>query len=210
MTTHIYAFGSVCRGDIEYGSDIDLLVLLDCIDTRFDSNKFSIYSYNRIYQLWEDGNPFAWHLHLESSMIYSSDGIDYLKSLGVPSRYKQCRNDCLKFHILMQEAIASLKCSDTSKTFDLSTIFLGMRNIASCFSLGYLNEPIFTRNSAIQIGQHSINIDDNVYRTLENARILCTRGIGANIDDYNVSIVMDSLSSIEAWASRIVKILEEI
>ena len=210
MTTHIYAFGSICRGDIEHGSDIDLLVLLDCIDTRFDSHKFSIYSYNRINQLWEEGNPFAWHLHLESSIIYGSDTTDYLRLLGAPAEYMQCHNDCTKFYILMQEAMASLKCSDASKTFDLSTIFLGMRNIASCFSLGYLHTPVFTRNSAIQIGRHSINIDANVYKTLENARILSTRGIGASIDEHSISSVIDSLPYIEEWALKIVKISEEI
>ena len=49
---HIYAFGSMCRGDISIGSDIDLLALVEKHDPRLDPGKFSIYSYKRIGELW--------------------------------------------------------------------------------------------------------------------------------------------------------------
>ena len=56
---HIYAFGSVCRGDVLPSSDIDLLAITEGHDSRFDPNNYSIYSYNRIKELWQEGNPFA-------------------------------------------------------------------------------------------------------------------------------------------------------
>jgi len=79
---HIYAFGSVCRGEVSRDSDIDLL----CIDEgtqadRFDPELYSVYSYERIRELWSEGNPFAWHLWLESRLLFSSDAEDHL-SLG--------------------------------------------------------------------------------------------------------------------------------
>ena len=48
MNVHIYAFGSVCRGDLSIGSDVDLLALVSGLDARFDPDMFSIYSYKRI------------------------------------------------------------------------------------------------------------------------------------------------------------------
>jgi len=46
-----------------------------------------------------------------------------------------------------------IQCSITggsnSKVFDLSTIFLSIRNIATCFSLGVKSQPNFSRNSAL-------------------------------------------------------------
>lgn len=105
---HIYAFGSLCRGEIDHQSDIDLLALVDGTDKRFDPSAFSIYTYKRIKMLWEDGNPFAWHLAVESRMLYSSNGADFIKSLGEPSKYRNCKSDCLKFYHLYCKAIASI------------------------------------------------------------------------------------------------------
>ena len=61
---YIYAFGSLCRGQVDLESDVDLLAIVDGHDDRFDPSKFSIYSYNRVREIWQEGNPFAWHLSL--------------------------------------------------------------------------------------------------------------------------------------------------
>lgn len=106
---HIYAFGSLCRGDVASNSDIDLLAIVDRLDLRFDPELFSIYSYSRINELWEEGNPFAWHLALESSLIFSSTQENYIKQLGNPKNYRNCISDCEKFLALFQEAYISLK-----------------------------------------------------------------------------------------------------
>ena len=76
---HVYAFGSLCRGEIRPDSDIDLLAIVDGYDSRFDQNVFSIYSYTRLAELWNEGNPFGWHLFLESRLIFSADGSDFLQ-----------------------------------------------------------------------------------------------------------------------------------
>ena len=69
---HVYAFGSICRGEIDYGSDVDLLAIVERFVPELDPSKFSIYSYSRIEQLWDEGNPFAWHLATEFKMLFSS------------------------------------------------------------------------------------------------------------------------------------------
>jgi predicted nucleotidyltransferase len=81
---HIYAFGSICRGEIDTKSDIDLLAIVGGNDNHFDTSTYSMYSYNRLTELWLEGNPFAWHLATESKLIYSSDEKDFIKDLGSP------------------------------------------------------------------------------------------------------------------------------
>lgn len=76
---HIYAFGSISRGDIQADSDVDLLAIVDGFDSRFSSDTYSIYSYSRLRDLWLEGNPFAWHLSLESKLVFSSNNV--IKSL---------------------------------------------------------------------------------------------------------------------------------
>lgn len=200
---HIYAFGSVCRGDVLPDSDIDLLALVQGQDPRFNPEDYSIYSYDRITQIWAEGNPFAWHLALESRLLYSSDKFDFLASLGKPQPYGKARRDCEKFYALFRDASVSIASHDESEIFDLSMAFLAIRNFATCFSLGFLDKPDFSRNAAIQLGTYSLRLPKDVYRILERARILSTRAVGHIITDDERNIAVNQFPRIEEWMAAI-------
>ncbi len=200
---HIYVFGSICRGDLREGSDIDLLALVEGYTTRLDPDTFSIYSYGRISDLSAEGNPFAWHLFLESRLVFASDQSDFLKSLGSPEEYVNCARDCEKFYSVFEDASASISLRATTKVFELSTIFLSIRNIATCFSLGTRAEPDFSRHSAQHLEKNSIPLPSDAYSVLERARILSTRGIGENIPDAEVDLVLDALQDIKKWMENL-------
>jgi hypothetical protein len=201
---HIYAFGSVCRGDVSLGSDVDLLAIVEEYEPRFDPDVYSIYSYKRIQELWGEGNPFAWHLSLESRLLFSSDENDYLKALGSPKPYKRCVHDCEKFLALFREGYSSVAAGKPSTVFDFSTIFLSIRNLASCFSLGVMNRPDFSRNSALRLGSRSIQLSQDSYRVLERARILCTRGRGANITAEEINVTVQRLNEVWRWMDNLI------
>lgn len=196
---HIYAFGSVCRGDVSPGSDVDLLAVVQGHDARFSPDDYSIYSYERVREIWEEGNPFAWHLAIESKLMYSSDGSDFLTSLGMPLPYRNCISDCVKFFELFKEARASFESGVESRVFDLSIVFLAIRNFATCFSLGTVDKPDFSRSSALRLGEHSLSIHRDAYDVLERSRILCTRAIGESITDREAQMAHAQFSQIEEW-----------
>ena len=52
---HIYIFGSVIRGEIDQYSDIDLLLITDESISNIDTNKYSVYTPNRIKELYIEG-----------------------------------------------------------------------------------------------------------------------------------------------------------
>ncbi|QXO64175.1 nucleotidyltransferase domain-containing protein [Morganella morganii] len=203
---HIYAFGSICRGEIDSFSDIDMLAIVSSRDERFNPRDYSIYSYERISELWKEGNPFAWHLFLESKIIYSPDNIDYLRSLGKPSNYNSVLADCEKFLEIFISARRSIETSDLTEIFDLSSVFLSIRNFATCFSLGCDVRPDFSRNSARNLGIHSIPICDLTYQLLERARVLCTRGTGEILNADDIKKVKTQLGLIESWMRGIIKL----
>lgn len=174
---HIYAFGSVCRGEVDSFSDIDMLAIVNGRDERFNPAEYSIYSYERIKELWGQGNPFAWHLFLESKLIYSPDSYDYLRGIGKPNNYNRGLVDCEKFLEIFSFAKKSIEKSTLTEIFDLSSVFLAIRNFATCYSLHCNIRPDFSRNSARNLGIDSIPLDDLSYKLLERARVLCTRGI---------------------------------
>lgn len=198
---HVYAFGSICRGDFSVDSDIDLLALVEGRDPRLDSNKFSIYSYNRIGELWDSGNAFAWHLATESKLIYSDDGRDFLNGLGLPSAYITAAQDCRRFREVFEYALSSVQEGTPSLVFELSTIFLAIRNIATCYSLAILPSPTFGRDSARKLGPRSIPISDTVYSILMRARLLSTRGLGDDITDVDTSKLLDELERCRRWVN---------
>jgi len=197
---HLYAFGSVCRGEIDRDSDIDLLALVSGHDDRLDPGKYSIYSYAKMRTMWQKGNPFAWHLSLESRLLYSGDGGNFLESLGQPAPYSSCRSDCRKFYGVYLEALSSLDRDTSSTVFDLSALFLSVRNIATCFALGALGQTLFSRHAALKLpSEFELPISEDCYRILERARILCTRSIGTDIGTEEVQLVRSECESISQW-----------
>src|SRR6266571_1574176 len=206
---HIYAFGSLCRGDISPGSDVDLLAIVEGYDSRFDPETFSIYSYARIQELWREGNPFAWHLWIESRLLFSTDQHDYLRKLGSPEPYKNCLRDCERFFALFREGRASIARGCPTMVFDLSTVFLSMRNIASCFSLGVGKQPDFSRNSALRLGPNSVPLSPDVYHVLEKARLLCTRGFGSKITTEEIDFTIQNLGKVYEWMNNLVEMAKD-
>ena len=201
---HIYAFGSVCRGEIDCDSDIDLLAVIEGFDPRFDPSRYSIYSYARLVELWDEGNPFAWHLALESRLLFADDGADYIKQLRRPSRYNRCAEDCEKFRLLFRDAMEGMKENPQCAIFELSTAFLAIRNIATCFSLGRLDTPVFGRHAALSLGNYSLRIDEQTYRTLASARMLSTRGSGRHPGRDVVAMVWTQFARIHDWIDDLV------
>lgn len=202
---HIYAFGSVCRGEVDNSSDIDMLAIVNGYDSRFNPSDYSIYSYERIHDLWEQGNPFAWHLFLESKLVYSQNDIDHIKSMGEPSVYKSGIADCEKFREIFLSAKDSIESSDLTEIFDLSSVFLAVRNFATCYSLHSEIIPDFSRNSARKLGVKSIPIDAPTYTLLERARVLSTRGLGEILSRTEIDKTKNTLGEIDSWMMGVLK-----
>jgi hypothetical protein len=205
MTKHFYAFGSICRGEVDLSSDIDLLACITGTDHGIDTNKFSVYQHERLRALWAEGNPFAWHLHLESRLLYSSDGVDFIESLGAPDAYSAGRVDCEKFANLFSDSLDQLLKTRVNATFNLSCMFLGARNLATCYSL-WRGRPVFSRMSPLLIDS-PLSLDPDVFAVLTRARVLSTRGIGEALSDEDVMIALRAGPAIRAWMSQL---LEEV
>ena len=207
---HLYAFGSICRGEIYLDSDVDLLALVSGHDDRLDPSKFSIYSYRKMSTMWLNGSPFAWHLSLESRLLYSTDNSNFIAGLGRPARYAKCVLDCQKFYTVFREALASLDEGISTKVFDLSSLFLSIRNISTCFALGVLEQPLFTRHAALHLPREfRLPLSEESYRILERARILCTRSTGQDIEDDEAKFVLTESEVINQWMKTLITKAEE-
>lgn len=195
---HIYAFGSICRGEIGPGSDIDLLAISSGDSNQLSRSQFSIYSHSKIQKIWLDGNPFAWHLHLESKLIYSSDSRDFISALGKPAIYRGQEKDCQRFFEVFEEALASINKDRSSVVFDLSAAFLALRNFATCYLLGGGNYD-FSRGVALRLMDDFSASEISAYSLLERARLLCTRGYGPMLTNAEID---DAVSKLPKFKER--------
>lgn len=205
---YIYIFGSVCRGELDQYSDIDVLAIHNDKEHKdhLDANKFSIYKENKIKKLWLNGNPFAWHLYLESKLVFSSDKTDFLNQLGKPSKYKEGLNDCRKFYNILQLSIDSLEEDHLSLVYDLSTIFLCIRNIATCYSL-HTGKPIFSRDSAFLLPDHPLSIDLNIFNVLKKCRLANTRGLDIDLECSEIISTVKTFSTIKIWVKELIEMI---
>ena len=199
MKRHLYAFGSLCRGEIDEISDVDLLA---CVETQelarqIDSRRFSVYTHDRIRALWSEGNPFAWHLHLESRLLFTSDGENFLRRLEAPRPYTRAIEDCAKFMRLFQESLCTLRSTSDSAVFHLSCIFLATRNFATCYSFTR-GQPNFSRLSPLQVDA-PVPLSTDVFDVLVRARVLSTRGIGPALTSSEVRAAGDVCPIIHDW-----------
>jgi hypothetical protein len=204
MNMHIYAFGSLCRGEVDLGSDIDMLACVESDNLCLDKEKFSIYKYSRIEQLWAEGNPFSWHLHLESKLIYSSDNKDFIIALGSPAPYIKATEDCAKFLELFVQSYEAIISSKNSRIFNLSCMFLATRNFATCYSLGK-GKPVFSRKSPFLIDD-KLEIDNDLFNSLAQARILSTRGYGTILNEVEINNIINVAPNIINWMNRLSKV----
>ena len=204
MMSHYYVFGSICRGETDLGSDVDLLACISTADPALDPKKFSIYTHDRVRELWQEGNPFAWHLHYESQLIFSSDGSDFLADLGTPATYSRMAQDCMKFQRLFLESYRSLLQTPNSAVFHLSCLFLATRNFATCYSFSR-GRPVFSRMSPLLIDR-KLPISEVAFGILTRARILSTRGYGACISKAEVETAKASATLILDWMENLIPI----
>jgi len=123
-----------------------------------------------------------------------------------PQAYRDCVHDCDKFRLLFEDARKSLELDHLTAVFDLSTVFLSVRNIATCFSLGVTNIPDFSRHSAKRLPlQDRLALSQVAYSTIERARILTTRGTGEPICESEVKQVVSQMDIISNWMNHLVE-----
>ena len=136
--------------------------------------------------------------------VYSSDSEDPLANLGTPARYADAEYDCFKFHSLYEEGFASIRTSTASRIFDLSTIFLAIRNFATCYRLGIDGVMDFSRDAATHMGEISVPLSKETYEVLgERERMLATRGAGRFIAEDESADVLDELPLADGWMRRL-------
>lgn len=155
-------FGSTSRGDYDFRSDIDLLIVIDdCDEDIFVNIKktfaetleippdwISLYMRSTMEKMREYGSYFLWHLKLEGNILFSRTG--FLEGLlsNLPS-YDRVEDDLNDYLQISKDIEESLKSDIVILEYELAVLASLVRNtcIAFCFLYG---KPRFGRVSPIK------------------------------------------------------------
>lgn len=164
----IRLFGSAARGDSDADSDIDILVVCDeyepdltalrsSVARRFASQPVavSVYSRDRIAELYRQGSLFAWHLFLESKHLHGDTRGDVIDSLGCPAHYANSASDIGDLIEVGESIVGHLKLGTRATVYEAGLLYLVARNAAIVASPAILNEMIFARDAPFTISRRS-------------------------------------------------------
>jgi len=191
----IYIFGSFVRGEIDSHSDIDMLCVHQVCESLDLPNNIQIYTIEEVKNIFLRGDLFAHHLHLESRLIYTSDGTDVLKGLSDPEDYNKWHSDFEKFNNVAQYAVDVLQ-KDGTDIFFKGILYMALRDMSMIYSYKHMGMPNFSKYAPFKL-DIPLNIPRDAYELLRKCRLASTRGYW---NDSLTSVFSTSLCvSIAKW-----------
>lgn len=189
-----YLFGSVARGDHDPRSDVDVLLVYDnvpdsqlqaCAKSEISSVmstkcSFAEYSSGHLSNMFEDGDLFAWHLHLEAIPISVREDQGVFNCFPPPAPYRDGIADALNFSKLLASAQQSVLHNSKSLVFEAGIAYLALRNIGMALSFSVLRLPCFNRHAPFLVSAQlklSPPCSETLYELLISARHASQRGL---------------------------------
>lgn len=199
----IYAFGSVVSGEFDDGSDTDILA----IKSPFDDNRYpsgwSVYSRDRIKELYCKGTLFAWHIHLEAVPVFSSSGRGFLESIGPPEAYTEAKHEIQVLWSMAEVALNELALDTPSSIYELGVLGVAIRDIGMAASKTFNGNFCFSKNAPYALKGLELPMDRDDYFYLINCRRATTRGHQVNYDDERRRKIMDQSPDILNWCDKV-------
>jgi hypothetical protein len=143
MTFVKLLYGSRARGEADFLSDTDVLIVSDDPDA-------ADYSWSDIGQLREYGSLFLWHLHLEARLLDADEAgrVRWQEATSGLPPYGRMADDLKAFRVVLGDVARSLYYGDADSEFEGAVLARTIRHAAilACFLAG---APDFSRYGAV-------------------------------------------------------------
>ena len=148
MNHEIYIFGSTVRGESAIDSDIDVLAIPSDGETASSyPPTWSVYSRDTLADYFAQGRLFAWHLYLESRVVFSASDRPWLQSIGAPAEYTTAKTDIETLGGLLRRSVSEIKKGTPSLVYEMGLIYTAVRDIAMSASWKLMGKPCFSRRA---------------------------------------------------------------
>jgi hypothetical protein len=132
------------------------------------------YSEDDLRKDFKKGNLFTYHLYAESKLIYTSDGIDLIRSLGMPAPYYEWKKDIKDFIDVALYSINEIENKGQS-VFRKGLLYMSLRDIAMIYSQIKMTVTDFSKYAPYHI-DIKLGIQNDEYELLRLCRLSSTRG----------------------------------
>lgn len=204
MVEELYIFGSVLSGDVDSGSDVDVLAIVnDETAYRHLPRDWSVYTRTRLEELFKRGTLFAWHLYQGSKLIYASGHTGTLSELGAPAEYKDAALEIAALTEMAREAVGEILSGTASMIYEHGLLFLAARDIAMAAS-SYLNgEFDFSRHCALRLRDTPLPFLCEEYAFLMACRRATTRGMHMHWNSTLAANIRGNLKAFLDWCVHV-------
>lgn len=208
---NISVFGSKSRNDDDADSDLDVLVVVsngtgktspdlvrELVKHEFGEDpSLSWYGMRKFRALFESGDLFAWHLHLEARTLA---GKSFSTLVGAPSDYTTAHSDIKELREIARGVEQAVTACSANAVFELGILYVCARNIAMAASWHLACTPSFGRYSPYDLPVN-FPIPIKTYETMIRCRMASQRGITP--PKVSVSQVLDAQRNILIWSHAV-------
>lgn len=218
-----YIFGSVARGEQDALSDLDVLAVVhtgggkveDAVVVQFVPPallglKLSIswYGQDRMREMFENGELFAWHLADETQPIFDPTG--FLAKLGRPGKYYEAAQDVASFLRVFSGIRDQILANPCNAAYEAGLVYVCVRNIAMAASSRVCEVPDFSRYSVFRLpGLAPCPITHEQFDIAMRARMASQRGYDPP-SEATPGFVLDLVGRLGPWLTTLLTTLEEM
>ncbi|WP_158768854.1 nucleotidyltransferase domain-containing protein [Paraglaciecola sp. L1A13] len=199
-----YVFGSLVSGDFDSGSDVDVLIIRSNDGLSSFPPDWSVYTKERIEELYRKGTLFAWHLYLDAIPVSASAvSNDCLRKIGQPSDYVNAYSEISALSKLLKSSIAEIINNSPSKIYELGIVALTLRDIGMSASKALTGNFNFSKFAPLMLGEFSAPISETYYKSLIECRRATIRGHKTKFTDELLTELFQVEKKLLAWANNI-------
>ena len=217
-----YIFGSVARGEQDRLSDLDVLAVVRTGGGKIDDSevenlvppallgfKLSIswYGQDRLREMFENGELFAWHLAQETTPIF--DPTNFIENLGRPATYRDAAKDVASFFRVFSGIREQVSASPHNAAYEAGLIYVCIRNAAMAASARLCPAPDFSRYSAFKLQDVApCPISTAQFDSAMRSRMASQRGYPPP-PEATAGFVLHLLDQLEPWLQTLQMVVEE-
>lgn len=198
-----YIFGSVCRGEPDEGSDVDVLVVAE--NGRAHLNlpaAWSCYGRNRLRILFRRGTLFAWHLYLESVQLWPLGPGGYLKKIGPPKPYTGAIREITDLQHILLDASKELLGGTQSPVYEFGLLALACRDAAMAASSTLVGQFDFSRYAPLHLPAR-FPLSKAQFDYLLKCRRASTRGDDLRRRPQVERLIISRLPKLKTWCATL-------
>jgi predicted nucleotidyltransferase len=213
-----YIFGSVGRQDHDALSDLDILavvedgaglvneaVVLGSVPAEYRHLQPSIswYGAERLEEMFNNGELFAWHLHDQAKPLFDPD--KFLSRMGLPGAYTEAEHDIASFLSILEGIPDALDKEPLNAAFEAGLLFVCLRNIGMAASAVLNDTADFSRYSCLRLsGASPCPLPAGKFDMLMQARMASQRGLAPPVEADD-QWVREALVEVQPWLDEVLE-----